>query len=85
MKGKPDEGLVEAREAVRLDPNNGWAHQRLAWTLNLLGKSDEALAEAREAVRLEPGNAEYHAQIAWALSERATTMALWRNVGRHCA
>jgi tetratricopeptide (TPR) repeat protein len=46
--------IRDFREAIRLDPNLGMAHQKLATALQLSQNTTEALAAAREAVRLDP-------------------------------
>ncbi|MDQ6949006.1 MAG: hypothetical protein M3256_22790, partial [Actinomycetota bacterium] len=55
---RPTDALVQANEAVRLNPNLAWAH-RLA-SLSLRGQmasSVDGVRAAREAVRLAPGEA----------------------------
>jgi hypothetical protein len=46
-----DEGLIELREAVRIDPSFGLAHARLAVGLYYAHDYDGALAAVRRAER----------------------------------
>ena len=53
--GRTDEAIAEIREAVRLDPENGQAHQALARSL-WVGKGDfaGAIPEFEKAIALNP-------------------------------
>lgn len=43
------------QRALRLDPLNAKAHQRLGFVMEMFGRSDEALASYRRALEIEPG------------------------------
>lgn len=58
-KGDWDEAIVEFREALRLDPNDGWAHYGLGPALERKVDTREALEEYRTAYSLEPGNPQF--------------------------
>ena len=50
-----DEAIAEYEQAVRLDPDNAWCHNRLGFALTWKGgRDDEAITHAREAVRIRP-------------------------------
>jgi tetratricopeptide (TPR) repeat protein len=54
--GRTDEALTEYDEAVRADPNFGWAHHGRGHSLSSLGRHAESLHASDEAARLLPGN-----------------------------
>ena len=56
--GKKDKALAAYREAVRLEPENAEAHNKLGTELAKQALLDEAIAAHREAVRLNPKNAD---------------------------
>ena len=49
-QGKPDQGIEEIREAVRLSPEQPWLRTGLASALFTIGQTDEAEAEFRQAL-----------------------------------
>ena len=51
-----DEAVIEYRNVLQIDPNNGPAHFALARSYTALQKLKEAYWELHEAVRLDPGN-----------------------------
>jgi len=51
-----DEAVIEYRNVLQIDPNNGAAHFALARSYTALQKLKEAYWELHEAVRLDPGN-----------------------------
>lgn len=53
---KYDEAVIEYRNALQIDPNNGPAHFSLARSYTALQKLKEAYWELHEAVRLDPDN-----------------------------
>ena len=67
---KWDDGATAARQAVRLNPNNEWAHSFLAIALKHKGDLDGAIAEYREAVRLNPNNDMAHFSLGNALEKK---------------
>jgi protein O-mannosyl-transferase len=54
QEGKPDEALIEYREAAKLAPTRYQIHNNLGNLLDTLGQPNAALAEYREAIRLDP-------------------------------
>ena len=50
----PQQGLIEARTALKLTPDNAEAHKNAGLSLATMRKFDAALAEYQEAVRLKP-------------------------------
>jgi TolB-like protein/Tfp pilus assembly protein PilF len=61
--------IVAYREAIRLNPQNTYAWEELAWALNSKDPPEPLEAEeaAREAIRLDPGYVWNYYQLAWAL------------------
>ena len=53
-EGMLDESIAAYKEALRIQPNNQFAHLRLAAAYSLSGREEEAHAEAAEVVRLNP-------------------------------
>ncbi len=64
---KWDDDVTAAREALRLDPNNGMAHIILGVALAGRGDWDGAAAEQREALRLNSNDDLAHAYLGLAL------------------
>lgn len=58
-KGDWDGAITDLREALRLDPNNGWAHFGLGAALERKGDRRGALEEYRTAYTLDPENAQF--------------------------
>jgi len=56
VKNNPEDGLAHTTEALRLDPNNGFAHYDLGQALRNQGKLEPALMHLAQAVRLMPTN-----------------------------
>ncbi|HEY1284234.1 MAG TPA: tetratricopeptide repeat protein [Steroidobacteraceae bacterium] len=55
-RSEPEEMVTAARELLRLEPADAWAHRELAVALSRLNRNDEALREAEEAARIEPSS-----------------------------
>jgi|GEM_PF-145596 len=53
--GRMDEGIVEIREAQRLEPLSLRASADLGWVLYRAGRPDEAIAAMRRLLEIEPG------------------------------
>lgn len=49
-----EEGIAEAEEAVRMNPNSAVSHYFLAMALRFAGRQDEAIRALKIAIRLEP-------------------------------
>jgi len=58
------------REAVRLRPDDNYAHFSLGFALDAQGKRDEAIAEYRTAIRIRPDHAVAHSNLGDALYNR---------------
>jgi adenylate cyclase len=54
MTGQYQEAITQYKKALRVAPNNIWAHLSLAATYSLLGRDEEARAEAEEVLRMNP-------------------------------
>ncbi len=54
IQGKLHEAIAECREAIRLQPDNVAARNKLGVALQRLGKLDEAIAAFLEAIRIDP-------------------------------
>ena len=66
-----DEAIAEYEQAVRLDPENAWCHNRLGFTLAWKGgHDDEAIAQFREAIRLDANLGWSHYFLAIALERK---------------
>ena len=66
-----DEGIAEYEQAVRLDPENAWCHNRLGIALGWKGgRDDEAIAQFREAVRIDANIGWSHYCLAIALEHK---------------
>ena len=68
VKGRPSEGLEQARQAIAVDPLSAVAHLAHARSLRLLGRTEEWVAALTRATELQPNLwvpyvdlAEYHA------------------------
>ena len=66
-----DDSIAEYEQAVRLDPENAWCHNRLgialAWKS---GRDDQAIAQFREAIRLDANLGWSHSFLAIALERK---------------
>jgi adenylate cyclase len=49
-----DKALVEAEQAVTLDPNDPAGHLAMAWALIFAGRAEAAISFAENAIRLDP-------------------------------
>ena len=66
----PIAATAEFREAIRLQPDDTYAHTSLGVALGRLGKLDQAIAEQHEAIRIRPDNAYVHESLGWTLREQ---------------
>jgi serine/threonine-protein kinase len=70
-----DESIAEYEQAVRLDPDNAWCHNRLGYALGWKayylgdkgGRNDQAIVQFREAIRLDAKVDWFHHCLAVAL------------------
>jgi len=58
-----DGSITEAREAVRLNPNDDRAHANLGAALGDKGDWDGEVTEEREALRINPNNELAHVNL----------------------
>jgi serine/threonine-protein kinase len=66
-----DQAIAEFEQAIRLDPDNAWCHNRLGFTLAWKGGlEDEAIAHFREAIRIDPNLGWSHYFLAIALERK---------------
>jgi TolB-like protein/DNA-binding winged helix-turn-helix (wHTH) protein/Flp pilus assembly protein TadD len=56
---------AEFREAIRLSPNNPWAHHHYARLLAVTGRFDESLQEGRRMMELDPLNFMAVGNLVW--------------------
>jgi Flp pilus assembly protein TadD len=56
MSKQPEEALVDANDAIRLDPRHSEAYKLRGGVLGGLGKRDQAVADFRKALELNPGD-----------------------------
>jgi serine/threonine-protein kinase len=66
-----DDSIAEYEQAVRLDPESAWCHNRLGIALAWKGgHDDEAIAQFREAIRLDANLGWSHSFLAIALERK---------------
>jgi tetratricopeptide (TPR) repeat protein len=71
LTGDPDGALREYEAALRLNPENAHAHERLGYLLGQVKQDPvKGLAHCREAVRLNPGNGQARFILGLALLRR---------------
>jgi tetratricopeptide (TPR) repeat protein len=63
-RGVYDQAIAHAKQAIAIDPTDGWAYYALAQGLRSLGRFDEAVAAAKNALRVTDGK---HAVMHFAL------------------
>ena len=68
-QGDTAAAIADYREAIRLDPSLGAAHNNLAAALAKSNQVDEAIAQYEEAIRLAPLRAEPHWNLAGLLHD----------------
>jgi len=61
----PQGAISAAQEAIRLDPESGWAHYRLAYALSEVNRNEESIKECEEAIRLDPKQLTFYALCGW--------------------
>ncbi len=87
FRGRPDRGLVMAREALRLEPENAWAWAISGLAYDWLGLPDEAVTACDKAIELDPTLPEAYAYLAeayidlgnWAAANNTIDTALRLN------
>ncbi len=63
------EAAAAYRKALRVDPDNAYAHTGLGNALGQLGRHEEAVAAYREALRVDPDNVAAHTGLGNALGQ----------------
>lgn len=77
-KGNHHQAIEDYSEAIRLEPQHGWAYNNRCWSRGLLRQSTEALQDCDQAERLLPDQPEVldsRALAYWQLGERAKARA----------
>ena len=85
MKGEHDLAIMNAQQALRVDPNYGVAHFNLGNVYANLGQRDEAIREYRQAIRILPRFVEprvYIARDLGSMGDIAGAMAEYREALR---
>jgi tetratricopeptide (TPR) repeat protein len=54
LKGQPDKGIEEAKQAISLDPNDADGYAYLGMALGYANRLDEAITYYKKAIRLNP-------------------------------
>jgi eukaryotic-like serine/threonine-protein kinase len=68
-----DDSIAEYKQAVRLDPEDAWYHNRLGIALAWKGgRDDEAIAQFREAIRLDRNLGWSHSYLAVTLERKGS-------------
>jgi Flp pilus assembly protein TadD len=69
-QGNYDDAIDHLKEALRLNPNQILAHNKLALILYETGRFDEAVKHWRVSLRLKPDQPEIKDRIAAALAQK---------------
>jgi len=81
--GEPDNAIREYRKALKLNPRNARAHQKLGFLLfHVKQIREEGMAHSREAVRLDPRNARAHYDLGTALLHQKRLDEAIRNLSQ---
>jgi len=67
--GKAKEALAPAREAVKLSPDDAFAHVTLAEVLRKLGKTEEARKSCEQSLKIDPEDPSAHYEMACILAK----------------
>ncbi|MCO6458439.1 MAG: protein kinase [Pirellulaceae bacterium] len=71
-----DDAIAAYEQAVRLDPDNVWYHNRLGFTMAWKGgRDDDAIAQFRQSIRLDPHHGWSHYLLAVALENKGQLIA----------
>ena len=69
--GEPDNAIAEYREALRLNPDNVQANQKIGFLLyNVKAKTEEGMKHLNKALELDPDNALVHHDLGMAMLHR---------------
>ncbi len=67
LNGDSNNAQLQCERALQINPNSGFAHNRLGWILWNRRNHPGGLVELRKAVEAEPGNAYWQSDLAYAL------------------
>ena len=56
LRRQYEEAIVEAKQAIALDPNDPSCHESFGWTLIMAGRPEEAVDFVKKLMRLDPHN-----------------------------
>jgi tetratricopeptide (TPR) repeat protein len=70
VKGDSKKAWLQCEEALRINPDSGFAHNRLGWILWDWRNYPRALQELRKAIQVEPQNAYWQSDLAYALVDQ---------------
>ncbi|MGO8734477.1 MAG: tetratricopeptide repeat protein [Terriglobia bacterium] len=70
LRGDSKKAWAQCEHALQIDPNSGFAHDRLGWVLWRWKNYPQAVEELRKAVQLEPENSYWQSDLAYALVDR---------------
>jgi tetratricopeptide (TPR) repeat protein len=70
LRGDSKKAWLQCERALQINPNSGFAHNRLGWILWNWKNYHRALEEFRKAVQVEPENAYWESDLAYALVDR---------------
>jgi len=70
IKGDSKKAWLRCGEALRINPDSGFAHNRLGWILWDWKNYPRAIQELGKAIQVEPGNAYWQSDLAYALVAR---------------
>ncbi len=79
--GRFDDAADECRELARLDPDNAWVHERLAWVAGIQGNGAQAATHLATALELAPFAATTQMRVARAYEaarDERRACAHWR-------
>ena len=79
--GDADNAIAEYRKALKMNPDNVWAHRRLGFLLyNVKDCSEEGLAHLRKALTLDPRDPRTHYDLGMALLHHGEGDAAIRHI-----
>jgi len=67
--GKYEEAIESCKQAIRIDPDDAYAHNNLGLAYAQLGKYEEAIKSYKQAIRIDPDLADPHYNLGLAYGE----------------